>query len=533
MDLGEWIKREGPLSPVHAVGWALRLTKTLQALHQGGEVHGAVSAHAVETIDGDCSAPAVLADADQVRGDPQYHGEERAKGAPPSEADDVWAVGVTLYYALTGAMPFSGATDQDVASRIAWRPASPLSVYDCDAVDVQVVLDRVFSRDRSGRITTATKLRAALDTCRGADDELPLLQLPEEAVAEEDRLERSSASREKVRSQPSAKEEAEPVAKRRAAVAAADARVAKPRSVEAAASKRIDDGGRAARADDGRAARRDLVPWIVLVVVLGAIALYVLRDEDETAAIRAPVASRAEPSAAGSDQAAPARPAPPTTSVRRPVATSVPRLGPSPNASVQASGFSSQAPPPIPTATAAAATSAAATGPDALAPANDEQLRACVLQAFPKGTFAGLQPGFAFICETSDPHEGAKITRSRVVWARQGRLLTEAMREWSQLGWYEMAAFALIQARCCAKPPKLRTPVFVASCQLDDALNVFSAAARGTARKAFDAALERYSKAVECAAHAGAGAYFGHDKLPSGNETVLLERILGRFEPAP
>ena len=42
-------------------------------------------------------------------GTPAYMAPEEASGATPSEAGDWYGIGVTLYEALTGTIPFAGA----------------------------------------------------------------------------------------------------------------------------------------------------------------------------------------------------------------------------------------------------------------------------------------------------------------------------------------------------------------------------------------------------------------------------------------
>ena len=101
VDLRHWIELEGRLSADDAVGWALRLTKTLGQLHRRGLAHGRICPEAVQTDGAACSQAAVLLAASRVGPQPAFHSAERPAGAPPTPADDVCAVRVPLYLALT------------------------------------------------------------------------------------------------------------------------------------------------------------------------------------------------------------------------------------------------------------------------------------------------------------------------------------------------------------------------------------------------------------------------------------------------
>src|SRR4029453_7640818 len=67
---------------------------------------------------------------DVPAGTPAYISPEEASGAPPSEAGDWYAVGVTLYEALTGRLPFSGSIHDVLRGKASTSPPSPAEVAD-------------------------------------------------------------------------------------------------------------------------------------------------------------------------------------------------------------------------------------------------------------------------------------------------------------------------------------------------------------------------------------------------------------------
>jgi hypothetical protein len=117
------------------------------------------------------------------------------------------------------------------------------------------------------------------------------------------------------------------------------------------------------------------------------------------------------------------------------------------------------------------------------------------------------------------------------VWAGQDGPATDGMREWSQMTWYDMAAFAIAQQRCCASPPKLKsdklTPV-LRHCDLNEALAGLVAVVLTGDDEAVDAAVDDYTKTVRCLARADAAQHFGYAAGLSGGEITFFKRFLAR-----
>ena len=104
--LREQVQKEGPLPVRDAVGWLTRAAKTVAFIHQQQRVHGALSADAIFITETDCTADGSLGHPADLEEVPEYHSVDRCKFGERSPADDVWALAATLFFCVTGAMPF-------------------------------------------------------------------------------------------------------------------------------------------------------------------------------------------------------------------------------------------------------------------------------------------------------------------------------------------------------------------------------------------------------------------------------------------
>ncbi|MDC0747425.1 hypothetical protein [Polyangium mundeleinium] len=162
--LADRIARDGPLNELDAVGWTIRLTKKLEALHSRGQAHGGVSPAAVKTAAVPRTSLGMLIAGPSAPSRTDFHSPERVLKGTKALADDTWAAAATLYTLLTGASPFHASDEDGIRQKIVSTSPAPLSSFDVGDDDLQHILDAAFERDASRRASTITALRQALES---------------------------------------------------------------------------------------------------------------------------------------------------------------------------------------------------------------------------------------------------------------------------------------------------------------------------------------------------------------------------------
>jgi len=175
--LAEVIAEEGPLPPERALRIGIQLAHALHAAHSARIVHRDVKPanvlvgwdDAVKLGDFGLSRGVARPDGDgEVLGTPAYMAPEQAAGEAPTAAADQYALGVTLYEALAGRLPFDAGGDAGDAIRAvlrAHREEAPPPIPGLPAA-VQGVLDRLLAKAPGGRFPDAGAAARALRDAR-------------------------------------------------------------------------------------------------------------------------------------------------------------------------------------------------------------------------------------------------------------------------------------------------------------------------------------------------------------------------------
>jgi eukaryotic-like serine/threonine-protein kinase len=99
-----------------------------------------------------------------VLGTAQYLSPEQAQGLPVTAASDIYSIGVMLYEALTGGVPFDADSPVTVAlKQVSERPRPPSELNPQVSRALDGVVMRALAKDPANRFASAEEFRQALD----------------------------------------------------------------------------------------------------------------------------------------------------------------------------------------------------------------------------------------------------------------------------------------------------------------------------------------------------------------------------------
>jgi hypothetical protein len=206
---------QGPLPWPQAVRCCAQIASALAAAHARGIVHRDVTPGNImltgtgaKLIDFGISAHAGDGEHDldgEIRGTPPYAAPERLTGQPVAPPADVFALGVVLYRALTGRLPWHAATASDLLVALQTEEPAALPAVDGLPPRVRDACMSCLQRDPSARPTAAElddQLQGALGGAgfHASPDPIPVTRaIPTQAMTRylelPQRVTRSAAAR--------------------------------------------------------------------------------------------------------------------------------------------------------------------------------------------------------------------------------------------------------------------------------------------------------------------------------------------------
>jgi hypothetical protein len=491
-------------------------------------------------------------------------------------------MGVTLYRMLTGQLPFPGTDASVVLERIRKHPPSPLAVYDVGDDEIQQLLDQLFTTDRGGRLTSLADLRRGLTRWNTTLEQLPALRFGRPGADDDEDFGEDDAMTAVFQLRTPSSKPPRPEVARAAPRTIPDAALADPKPAPKGPPDGDDD-----LLDEPTAALATRLELASPSRALERRPRRPVGPRDGVTDDIAPPSPRIWPVAAPPPPHTPASPAlPPAPGLPKDMAPGTetasahksassayllgalsvvvlavgtyfffprgatdmdaPAASTPTAATVPTTATPTTATPTTATPTVAAAPSASTTEPPpaaspstqatgrAVTAAPPRDLAECVASMFAAETFTERELDFGFLCEETNPIKGANKLRAQVVLGGGGvKGVTEGMREWANLGWYAMGAFALVRGHCCEAPAALRTPTALAVCELDTRLTALGEAASGSDADAAAAALDQLNKAVYCLARGGTAHVFGQEGMPRGGEFETFRKTFTRARLKP
>lgn len=188
MSLGQLVERYGPLPASRAIFLLRQACRALVEAHGAGLVHRDIKPANlfVTEIGGLCDTVKLLdfglvyqqlpvgADSQkfpgELAGTPLYMSPEQAAGLPLDARSDLYSLGATAYFAVTGQPPFSRADVYSLLEAHLDGVVKPPSQRNPDVPrDLEAVIMRCLSKRPGGRPESALQLEHELAACAAAD----------------------------------------------------------------------------------------------------------------------------------------------------------------------------------------------------------------------------------------------------------------------------------------------------------------------------------------------------------------------------
>lgn len=182
MNLGETLKQTGPFATQQVIHVGMQIADVLSAAHAQGVIHRdlkpdnvmlmpvARGRYAVKVldfgiakiVDDDNDGPTT--ETGSVFGTPEFMSPEQARGDGADPRSDIYALGIILFFMVTGKLPFRGKNKLAVLNKqLHDVPPSPSEFRKDVSPQLQAVIMKCLSKEPSERYPAAEDLHEALE----------------------------------------------------------------------------------------------------------------------------------------------------------------------------------------------------------------------------------------------------------------------------------------------------------------------------------------------------------------------------------
>jgi len=167
VSLRDWLVRKGPFDPLPASKLVRQIVLALEAAHRSGVVHRDVKpANVLLTPQGHAKladfglAHQLLGPArERLAGTPSFMAPELFRGASASPQSDIYAVGVMLYYLLSGRLPFAASTVRSLIRLHQEQPVPDIrAILEAIPDRLAVIVGRCLAKDPADRFSSSLEL---------------------------------------------------------------------------------------------------------------------------------------------------------------------------------------------------------------------------------------------------------------------------------------------------------------------------------------------------------------------------------------
>lgn len=184
MNLGELIKKTGPLPPERAVHFLIEVSDALREAHEVGLIHRDIKPGNIfiserggirdytklldfGVVRGVKVDPSLSQTSMMIAGTPSFMAPEQATNPEKTDSrSDIYSLGMVGYYMLTGQVPFKGQTPIQIMMAQVNETPDPPSVHRSGIPsDVEAIIMKCLEKKPEDRTASAIQLRDSLIAC--------------------------------------------------------------------------------------------------------------------------------------------------------------------------------------------------------------------------------------------------------------------------------------------------------------------------------------------------------------------------------